>query len=158
MSLNPFATTEKVPDFAGIHHLKLPVTNLARGVEFYQKVFGAKHLPKLDHRHANGDVYSSILEVPNLGTLLEIRHDALAANAQAGFDLLTLAVPDRAALHAWTDHLDRLDVVHSPVLTGVTGWLLVFEDPDRHRIRFYTQETHDKTDEPSTDERWLNEN
>lgn len=144
-----------MPQINGIHHLKFPVSDLQRGIDFYTRALGAKHLPELDHKHANGDVYGVILQVPNLGPMLELRLNPDAARAQAGFDLVTLAVQNRAALEDWMRHLDELAVAHSSLLTALVSWLVVIEDPDGHRLRFYSLEQHPLTDKPSTDPRWL---
>jgi len=143
------------PDFLGIHHLKFPVSDLDRSLAFYGRILGASRLPKLDHVNAGGQLYAVILEVPNLGTPLELRLNAEQAAKQKGFDPITLAVEARADLQKWMEHLDTEEVVHSPILTALVGWLLAFEDPDGRRIRLYTNERHGPELTPSTDARWL---
>jgi catechol 2,3-dioxygenase-like lactoylglutathione lyase family enzyme len=143
------------PDIAGIHHLKFAVSDMDRSLSFYGRVLGARRLPKLDHVNAGGQLYAIILEVPNLGTPLELRLNADHAATQKGFDPVTLAVEGRADLQRWVEHLDTEQVVHSPILTALVGWLLAFEDPDGRRIRLYTKERHGPELTPSTDARWL---
>jgi len=55
----------------------------------------------------------------------------------------------------WTAHFDALGVVHSPILPAMAAWIVVFEDPDGARPRFYTRETHDPDVPPTTHPRWL---
>jgi catechol-2,3-dioxygenase len=143
------------PGFVSIHHLKFAVADLDRSLAFYGRILGASRLPKLDHINAGGQLYAVILEVPNLGTVLELRLHAEHAAKQKGFDPITLAVEGRADLQKWVEHLDKEEVVHSPILTALVGWLLAFEDPDGRRIRLYTKERHGPELSPSTDTRWL---
>lgn len=127
-----------MPTLAGIHHLKLPVTDLDASQTFYERVLGAERIAEADHRDTSGHLYAVICSVPGLGTLLELRLDAVAAVRQAGFDPVTLAVEDRTELDAWIRRLDVLGVPHSGRLVGIQAWLTVFDDPDHHRLRLYT--------------------
>jgi catechol 2,3-dioxygenase-like lactoylglutathione lyase family enzyme len=53
------------PEIGGIHHLKLPVTDLERSVRWYSDVLGARRLTELDHRRPDGALFAVILDVPN---------------------------------------------------------------------------------------------
>jgi len=132
----------KRPEFGGIHHVKLPVADLDRSARWYSDVLGARRLTELDHRRPDGTLFAVILDVPNLGTKLELRLDPATAKALGEYDFLTLAVQDRAALDRWIEHLDNLGVDHSPPVVALVGWLLVVPDPDGLRLRFYTTEPH----------------
>jgi catechol 2,3-dioxygenase-like lactoylglutathione lyase family enzyme len=143
------------PGLQGIHHLKFPVSDLDRSCAFYERALDAGRIAALDHRDRTGTPYAYVLEVPDLGTLLELRLDVGRAAAQRGFDPVTLAVEDRASLAAWLKHLDAARVEHSPMLAAWMAWIVVFEDPDGRRLRLYTNETHGPDIEPSRDPRWL---
>lgn len=145
------------PELMGIHHLKFAVQDLDRAEAFYSAVLDAKRIPDADHIDDNGHLYAIILDVPGLGTLLELRLNAAAAAQQAGFDPVTIAVSDLAQLDAWGAKLDALNVRRSPVLTGIRAWLVVFEDPDRRRIRLYTLQQHGPDVPPSAGDPWLSE-
>ena len=132
----------KRPEFGGIHHVKLPVADLDRSARWYSDVLGARRLTELDHRRPDGTLFAVILDVPNLGTKLELRLDPATAKALGEYDFITLAVEDRAALDRWIEHLDNLGVDHSPPVVALVGWLLVVPDPDGLRLRFYTTEPH----------------
>jgi catechol 2,3-dioxygenase-like lactoylglutathione lyase family enzyme len=139
-----------------IHHLKFPVADVDKSVTFYEQVFGAQEQSKLTHRDpATKDVYAKVVRIPGFQPMVELWRSTENAQAQAGYDFLTLAVNDRAALDSWSIYLDELGVEHSDVLTAIDSWLLVFEDPDGHRMRLYSLEEHPITHDFSTDPRWL---
>ena len=143
------------PTIAGIHHLKFAVSDLARSTAFYEMVFSATRIKALDHVGRDGVLFAVLLDVPGLGTLLELRLDPANALAQSGFDPFTCTVGTRAELVAWHEHLATLGIRHSSVLVGVSGWLLAFEDLDGRRLRFYTLETHGPELTPSWDDPWV---
>lgn len=68
---------------------------------------------------------------------------------------MTIAVDDCTALEAWGKHLDELHIEHSPVLTAIQAWLIVFDDPDGRRLRLYTLSTHCPKLKPDEDSPWL---
>jgi catechol 2,3-dioxygenase-like lactoylglutathione lyase family enzyme len=143
------------PTIAGIHHLKFNVSDLERSLDFYVTTLGARRIPEFDHRDPNGALYATILDVENLGTHLELRASPERAAREAGLDPVTLAVGTHQDLLDWHDFLKARGIPHSPVFTGAVGWLLVVEDPDGRRIRFYTLETHPWTTDVSSDSYWL---
>jgi glyoxylase I family protein len=57
---------------------------------------------------------------------------------RTGLDHLSFAVPDRAALEAWVARLDEHNVVHSDIVSGSTGDLVPFRDPDNIALELYT--------------------
>ena len=138
-----------------IHHLKFPVADPGPSVTFYEQVFGAQELSKLAHKDPKGNVYARVVQIPGFQPMVELWVSAASAKAQAGYDFLTLAVKDRAALDKWSKYLDDLGIEHSDILTAIDSWLLVFEDPDGHRMRLYSLEEHPITHDVSTDKRWL---
>jgi catechol 2,3-dioxygenase-like lactoylglutathione lyase family enzyme len=151
----PGAPAEPLPPLRGIHHVKLPVSDLDVSLAFYETALGAERLPEADHLRADGTRYACILRAPGLGTLLELRLDPAQAAAQRHFDPLTIAVDDRAALAAWEAHLEAVGVPHSPVLPALQAWLLVVEDPDGIRVRLYTLETHGPEVPAAGDDPWI---
>jgi catechol 2,3-dioxygenase-like lactoylglutathione lyase family enzyme len=131
-----------LPHFHGIHHLKFAVADLNRSLEFYERALGARRIREFDHIDLQGRLFAYILSVPNLGAPLELRLNAVLAERQRRFDPLTMTVDTRADLADWIGHFRAVGAPHSPVLVGGTGWLIVFEDPDGRRLRFYTRESH----------------
>ncbi|MGF6539443.1 VOC family protein [Paraburkholderia youngii] len=143
------------PTIAGIHHLKFNVSNLDRSLDFYARALGAKRLPEFDHRRRDGELFAYILDIEHLGTYLELRASPERAAREAGLDPVTFSVQTHRDLLAWHDHLEANGIRHSPVFTGVLGWLLAAEDPDGRHLRFYTLETHPVTSDFSSDPYWL---
>jgi catechol 2,3-dioxygenase-like lactoylglutathione lyase family enzyme len=149
------AMTSTPAPLRGVHHLKIAVSDLSRSVDFYTAVFGARRITEADHVDAAGRLYACILDVAGLGTLLELRLDPGQAAATAGFDPVTIAVDDRAALAAWRAHLDALDVPHSGEIVAVQAWLTVLADLDGTRLRLYTLERHGPELTPDVADPWL---
>ncbi len=143
------------PFLHGIHHLKFPVSDIGRSLAFYERALGARRVAEWDHMHQDGSRYAIILEVPGLGTYLELRLDPKAAGRHCGFDPVTLAVRDRRELQAWAAQLDGAGIEHSPVLITIQAWLIVFIDPDGLRLRLYTLETHGPELAPDENSPWI---
>ena len=144
------------PTIEGIHHLKLPVRDLGRSLHFYERLFGAERIPEADHhREDDGTLYGYILKVPRLGAMLELRLNPEQARAQRRFDPFTVAVKDRSTLERWRLYLEAANVPHSPILTAIQAWVMVVEDPDEHRLRLYTLETHGRDLKPDEADPWL---
>ncbi|WP_433063278.1 VOC family protein [Dactylosporangium sp. CS-033363] len=136
-------------ELAGVHHVKIPVTDLDRSLDWYRRVFGLR--PAMEFRDADGVVRGLVCEAPGLGpTSVGLRVNPAAAEGCAGFDPVSFAVRGRADLEAWAAHLDGLGVEHSPVIEASIGWLLVFADPDGLALHLYTWDEHgrDHADRP----------
>jgi catechol-2,3-dioxygenase len=149
------STLENRPPLRGIHDLKFAVSDLDESLRFYELALGAQHMPQLDHTRDDGTRFAVVVEVPGLGTVLQLRLDPERAARQAMFDPLAIAVDDRAALERWDAALTESGVVHSPILDAVTGWLIVIQDPDGNRIRLYSLQSHGPEIKPATDSPWL---
>ncbi len=143
------------PAFAGIHHLKFNVADLGRSLAFYEAAFGAQRVVGHDHRKPTGELFAYILKLDGLGTFLELRLNPEAAQRERGSDPITLSVEKRADLDIWRAHFETIGAKHSPILTGLVGWLLAVEDPDGRRVRLYTLETHGPELPYSVDPNWL---
>jgi catechol 2,3-dioxygenase-like lactoylglutathione lyase family enzyme len=129
-----------VPRLDGVHHLKLPVSDVARSLEWYRTRLGYEKsvefveggtLMGIGMRHSAG------------GPGLALRLDPDRAAAAAGFDYFAIGVPDRAAITELADRLTALGDEHAGVHRASTGWILpLLHDPDGHEVRFYTTEHH----------------
>ncbi|SEC62165.1 Catechol 2,3-dioxygenase [Streptomyces sp. 3213] len=131
-----------MPELAGIHHVKLPVTDLDRSRDWYGRVLGFKVTHEFPDAE-DGVVRGVAGEVPGLGdSMLCLRVNSQAAQGCRGFDPVSFAVRDRADVEAWAAHLDTLGVPHSPVIEASIGWLLVFNDPDGLDLHLYSWAAH----------------
>ena len=128
------------PALAGIHHLKLPVTELARSLAWYQSRLGYQVEVEFVEQ---GRLMGYGLAHPEGGPDLALRLDPARARAAAGFDYFAIGVPDRAAMVALAVRFDALGQAHAGVHEASFGWILPeVPDPDGHALRFYTMEHH----------------
>jgi catechol 2,3-dioxygenase-like lactoylglutathione lyase family enzyme len=117
------------PVLSGIHHIKIPVTDLARSVRWYERVFG--FAVTMEFPDADNVVRGVAGTVPGLGdTQPTLRVNPGAAHGCIGFDPVSFAVGGETDVRVWATHLDAVEVAHSPVIEASIGWLLVFDDPD----------------------------
>ena len=123
------------PATKGLHHLKLPVSDLDESLAWYKRVLGAQHQEQLDHFDERGQRYAVILMVPGNEVPLELRWAPNAARAMNGYDPIDFAAGDADDVVNWAAHLDAEGVEHSPVAEGAAGVLLVFADPDGTFLR-----------------------
>jgi catechol 2,3-dioxygenase-like lactoylglutathione lyase family enzyme len=123
------------PPLSGLHHLKIPVSDLPTCLDWYSKVFGAEHLTALDHIDSDGARFAVILNLPGVPVPVELRWAPTAARALRQCDVIVLAVDSARHLDDWVDHLDALHVEHSPVLGGGASPVVVLADPDGKFIR-----------------------
>ncbi len=122
--------------------MKLPVSDLARSRAWYERVFGFE--PDTEFPDNDGIVRGLAGPLPGVqDTTFALRESPTHAQGVAGFNLVNLAVEDRAALDAWSARLDDLGVEHSPVIDATIGWIIVLHDPDGIELHLYTRERHD---------------
>jgi catechol 2,3-dioxygenase-like lactoylglutathione lyase family enzyme len=132
------------PALAGIHHLKLPVTDLQRSREWYLSRLGYQvHMEFVEQ----GRLMGVGLSHPNGGPPLALRLDPERARAAAGFDYFSIGVPDKDAIDRLAAGLTRLGEPHAGVHWASIGWILPeLHDPDGHEVRFYTIQHHTELD------------
>ena len=128
------------PVLAGIHHLKLPVTDLARSLEWYRSRLGYQVQVEFIEQ---GTLMGYALAHPAGGPYLSLRLDPDRARAAAGFDYFAIGVSDKAAMDLLARRLNELGQPHAGVHRASMGWILPeVLDPDGHTLRFYTMEHH----------------
>ena len=132
------------PVLAGIHHLKLPVTDLARSREWYESRLGYRvHMEFVEE----GQLMGVGMAHPNGGPPLALRMNPERARAAAGFDYFSIGVPDKDAIDQLAARLTALGERHAGVHWASIGWILPeLHDPDGHEIRFYTHQHHTEPD------------
>jgi catechol 2,3-dioxygenase-like lactoylglutathione lyase family enzyme len=133
-----------VPTLDGVHHLKLPVTDLDRSIGWYRSRLGYEVVIVF---RDDGERSGVTMAHPDGGPMLGLVQTPDKARAAAGFDYFSIGVPDRARLVELADHLTSLGEQHVGVHFATLGWILpMLHDPDGHEIRFYSTESHTDLD------------
>jgi catechol 2,3-dioxygenase-like lactoylglutathione lyase family enzyme len=120
---------------SGLHHVKLPVTDVARSRDWYERAFGfVRHL----EFHEQGRLCGVALRHPVGEVGLALREDPRRAAALAGFDALCLAVGTRGDLDDLLSRLDEHGIGHGTPVAGRGGDAVDVPDPDGHLVRLHT--------------------
>ena len=126
----------EAPALDGIHHLKLPVTDLERSLAWYQQRLGYLVMKEFVE---DGTLMGIAMTHPNGGPDLALRLDPERARAAAGFDYFAIGVPGHDAIEALANRFTELGDAHGGVHRTPVGWVLLgVNDPDGHDVRFYT--------------------
>lgn len=133
-----------IPTLAGVHHLKLPVSDLDRSIQWYASRLGYQVV--IEFREDDRCTGVSMVH-PDGGPGLGLTLDLDRAKAAAGFDYFSIGVPDKAGLDELAAHLTALGEEHAGVHFATIGWILpLLHDPDGHEVRFYSVESHTTLD------------
>jgi catechol 2,3-dioxygenase-like lactoylglutathione lyase family enzyme len=120
---------------SGLHHVKLPVVDVARSRDWYVQVFGFRVMREFcEDRVLRGVA----LHHPDADLVLALRADPDRARALGGFDALCLAVGTRADLDAVLADLDHAGVPHSQPVPGHRGDAADVPDPDGLLVRLHS--------------------
>jgi catechol 2,3-dioxygenase-like lactoylglutathione lyase family enzyme len=131
-----------IPKFLGIHHVRVPVTDVDVSRNWYREVLGL--VPVLDYEEEDG--LAGVVLAHEPGMTVGLHRDAARARALRGFCILALEVGPQAALGDWVAHLDGLGLEHSGIRDGHLGLLVEVPDPDGILVQLHT------TEHPSADE------
>ncbi|MEU5879652.1 VOC family protein [Spirillospora sp. NPDC047279] len=132
-----------IPRLDGVHHLKLPVRDLARSMEWYRTRLGYEVAMEFVEQ---GVLMGVAMTHPAGGPALALRLDPTRAEVAAGFDYFSIGVPGKETVDALAQHLTDLGETHAGVHFASIGWILPdLHDPDGHEVRFYTTERHTET-------------
>jgi catechol 2,3-dioxygenase-like lactoylglutathione lyase family enzyme len=125
-----------MPGLNGFHHVKLPVSDVGRSREWYERVLGFRVEIEFVE---DGAVMGVGLEHPGGGPRLALRHDPDRAKAMSGFDAAALGVPTREEVTDWRRRLDDLGEPHGGIVQGHNGGavLVGLHDPDGIELRLY---------------------
>lgn len=133
------------PRLDGIHHVKVPVTDLERSRAWYESRLGYRTTVEFIE---GGVLKGIVLSHPNGGPDLALRSDPERSAAVGDFDFFAIGVPDKPSMDALARRLTDLGEAHGGVHFATIGWILpLLCDPDGHQVRFYTTEHHTATSE-----------
>ena len=121
---------------SGIHHLKLPVSDVGRSRDWYERVLGFESVMDFIE---DGELMGVALRREGCAAQIALRHDPARALALSGFDAMALLVPTRDDVRHWEAALDRIGEPHGGLVTGHHGGtvLVGLHDPDGIEIRLY---------------------
>jgi catechol 2,3-dioxygenase-like lactoylglutathione lyase family enzyme len=140
-------TNSDTPQLDGVHHLKLPVSDLNRSRAWYESRLGYQAGTEFVE---NGTVTGVVMVHPNGGPDFGLRLDPERAARAAGFDYFSIGVPTKEALDALAGRLTALGEAHAGVHFATIGWILPgAHDPDGHEVRFYTTQSHTDRADPA---------
>jgi catechol 2,3-dioxygenase-like lactoylglutathione lyase family enzyme len=135
---------QDVPQLAGIHHLKLPVADLAGSRGWYETRLGYRVQIEFVEQ---GQLMGYALEHPNGGPPLSLRLNPERARTAAGFDYFAIGVPGKETIEQLGTRLTALGEQHAGVRWASIGWILPhLHDRDGHEVRFYTHQRHTELD------------
>ena len=118
----------------GIHHVRLPVSDVMSSRDWYTSTFGFES--RLTVEEEDG-VIGVIVGHPS-GITLGLHVAPALAQALRGFCSVALSVGDRSDLTSWCDHLDEVGIDHSLPTEGHVGWYVQVPDPDGLIIELHT--------------------
>ena len=120
---------------AGIHHIKLPVSDVARSRAWYQRVLGFQTEIEFVE---DGEIKGVAIRRDGCQPQIALRHDPDRARALSGFDAVALLVPTRDDIQRWSTALVDLGQDHEVVQGHRGGAVIVgLRDPDGIEIRLY---------------------
>lgn len=128
-----------MPDFPGITHLAVTVSDLQRSTAWYGALFDSE--PVLDEDVDAGRFHHTVFALGG-GQLFGLhRHvDSMAGafdERRAGLDHVSFACTDRAELEGWVKRLDDLGYAHGGIVDAHYGSGLSFRDPDGIALEFF---------------------
>ena len=125
-----------VGEILGLHHIKIPVSDLPKSRSWYERVFDLE--PLTEFRDDEDGVVRGVSYHSKGDLMLCLRENAPAAHGFAGFDPFAIMLRGRSDIEHWAERLDELGVSHSPIIDAPIGYIMTFDAPDGLQLRFYT--------------------
>ncbi len=123
-----------MPGILGAAHVGLTVRDMDASMQWYQKVFGWQVLGRFGPGERATPRVLLYDPVSLFGVSLCEPVDRSGDRfdyRRTGLDHLALEVADEEQFDRWVEHLDELEVAHSPVReAGAAARFVSFEDPD----------------------------
>ena len=122
------------PAVVGLHHLRLPVSDVMRSRDWYSATLGFEPCLSLEEE----DRVVGVVVIHPSGVTLGLHHAPALARALSGFCSVALSIGAADDLDDWCARLDTLGVEHTAPVEGHLGWYLEVPDPDGLIIRLHT--------------------
>ena len=123
-----------MPNFAGVNHVALTVTDLDVSERFYVDVLGFRRALDVGYGRITIHAASGF-------TIALLTHPDAAGgpftHLSTGLDHLSFTAADRAELERWQERLESLGVPFTPIRDMPLGHHLNFRDPDGIALEFY---------------------
>jgi catechol 2,3-dioxygenase-like lactoylglutathione lyase family enzyme len=130
--------TASVPPLAGLHNVRIAVSDLAKSTEWYTTTFGLAH--EVDFIENGVHTGTSLLH-PSGRARVILYHSPERAGALAGFDPIAFDIANLEDMYEWDAHLTSLGIAHKAPYQGHLGTAMPgITDPDGIQIRLYTHE------------------
>jgi catechol 2,3-dioxygenase-like lactoylglutathione lyase family enzyme len=131
-----------MPDFSGVSHVVLTVTDLERSKAWYEDLFG---IQTLFEGEEDGIKYNVNIH-PGSNLLIGLRQHAAGSGDQftperTGLDHVSFACNDRAELEKWQATFEEKGVTYTPVIDTPYGHVLNFKDPDNIALEMFAMPT-----------------
>jgi catechol 2,3-dioxygenase-like lactoylglutathione lyase family enzyme len=128
------------PALDGVHHVKLPVSDLERSRSWYASRLGYATLIEFTK---GGRTTGITMRHPNGGPLIGFVLNPDLAGRASGFDYFSIGVRNKADLEDLAGRLVELGEENAGIHFATIGWILPgTHDPDGHEVRFYTNDHH----------------
>ena len=138
-SNQPAQSIVNAPEFPGITHIAVTVTDLGRSIEWYSALFD--RMPVLDEDVDAGSFHHTVFVLGG-GQLFGLhKHthglDEAFDERRAGLDHIAFTCQNRDELIAWADRLEHLGIKHGGIIDAHYGSGLSFRDPDGIALEFF---------------------
>jgi len=128
------APGQPVVAILGLHHVRLPVSDVIRSRDWYVDVLGFEPRLLLEEEE---EIVGAVVALPE-GLTLGLHCAPELARALRGFCPVALEVGTSDELTRWCTRLDTLGIDHSEPAEGHLGWYVEVPDPDGLVIRLHT--------------------
>jgi len=122
------------PAVVGLHHLRLPVSDVMRSRDWYSATFDFEPRLSLEEE----DRVVGVVLIHPSGLTLGLHHAPELARSLHGFCSVALSVGDSDDLDHWCARLDTLGTKHTSPAEGHLGWHVEVPDPDGLIIQLHT--------------------
>ena len=122
------------PAVVGLHHLRVPVSDVMCSRDWYSTVFDFEPRLTLEEE----DRVVGVVLIHESGLTLGLHHAPELARSLEGFCLIALSVGDSDDLDHWCTHLDTPGPSTLRPAEGHVGWYIEVSDPDGLIIQLHT--------------------